>query len=135
LTEHINGSEYSNNWAITYISPFIIIQSISIFCYLQNLIIKEKNKNTLYIISKYVFGIYLIHMNPFIRTILIDNKYAFLSKITIWPFLVIIIAVLIFTGCLLFSVFLTNIEEYIYKIILAMCNSCIKIFKREKENV
>lgn len=92
------GSYFTNS-SKSYSNPFIIIQSIAYFCFFGTLNIKNNKKINR--IAALTFGVYLIHDNNFIRSILYDalliNKIAIKSyKIIIYIF---IAAIIIFIIC------------------------------------
>ena len=98
---------------LNYTSPLILIESIAYFLFFETLTIKNKFINK---ISKYMFGIYLIHENPFVY----DNLYNYLgltsiNNVTIKTILMIIIlSIIIFIVCLIIEIIRQLIFKFIY---------------------
>jgi surface polysaccharide O-acyltransferase-like enzyme len=99
---------------LNYTSPLILIESIVYFLFFETLTIKSKFINK---ISKYMFGIYLIHENPFVY----ENLYNYLgltsiTNVTIKTIImIIIISIIIFIICLIIEIIRQTIFKFIYK--------------------
>ena len=95
-------SNYLHNSFLSYCNPIVIIQTICYFLYFRTLDVKNRLVN---IISKFTFGVYLIHDNSFIRQFLykwinIDKgtmiySKSLLIKIILYGFIIYILCVII----------------------------------------
>ena len=98
---------------LNYTSPLILIESIVYFLFFETLTIKSKFINR---ISKYMFGIYLIHENPFVY----DNLYNYLGLTSITSvtiktiIMIIILSIIIFIVCLIIEAIRQAIFKFIY---------------------
>lgn len=104
---------------LSYTSPLILLESLSYFLFFETLAIKSKFINW---ISKYLFGVYLIHENPFVY----NNLYRWIgltdiSNLSVKTIIIIIIlSIIIFVCCLLIEI----VRQFIFKFIYNRKISC-----------
>ena len=90
------------DWILYYHSPLILLSSIFLFLFFKN---SSRNINGLSKIVPFIFGVYLIHENTFIRTLLWEQWIPVQDYLTN-PFINIIflgLSSLIFLSCLFIS--------------------------------
>lgn len=85
----------------SYLSPTVVIGATALFLFFINLSIKKGE--LLKIVAPCTFGVYLIHENPIIRTVLIEGG---MSRCSEMPFLsacgyMLLFALVVFAACLL----------------------------------
>lgn len=112
-------SNVFNYNSLNYSLPFVIIQSVVYFELFGTFHFKNKFINY---ISKYVFGVYLIHDNRIVRSNIYNflgiNKYFYTYKMLLYMFL---ITIFIFAGC----IFIDVLRDKIFKIVLKLKRSFI----------
>ncbi len=128
----IHTGEYAaNNVLISYISPLIILQSLSLFH--AALKINMQMPKLLYRISGGVFGVYVIHMHYMVVGPLINNRFAEYVKYNaiFMIFSIGITIIAIFTICLAISIFLTYLADWVWQIGGKIASNIRKYLKRE----
>lgn len=105
----INYSEY----LLSYISPTVVILSISFLALFATVNIEIKGKRGIVLFSSAAFGVYLIHTNQLVWNYIFHDAFTFIGKMApLKMFIAIpIIALLIFTA----GLFLEIIRIYIFK--------------------
>lgn len=107
------------NYLFHYNSPNVIIMAFCLFMVFYSFSFQSKSINTL---SKYVFGVYLIHDNKMIRRFLWSD-YVPLETIVEGPFIIIKILVsssIIFLACLFLSFIIELISNQLYEMIVKL---------------
>lgn len=99
-----------NNFYISFASPIIILQSVAYFLFFSTFDFKNNFINK---IAKYVFGIYLIHENVYVR----DSLYIYLGFTGIHDV----------TGNVLLLVLVTSVIIFVISLIIEMARQ--KVFK------
>ena len=98
---------------LSFGSPILIIESIAYFLLFASFDIKSKIVNQ---ISKYSFGVYLIHENIYVR----DNLYRYigLTKIRVitlkWVLLMILISIMIYVASTIIEMIRQMVFQFIY---------------------
>lgn len=102
--------------SLNYSFPLIIVQSVVYFELFGTLHLKNRFVNY---ISKYVFGVYLIHENNIVRSniykVLGMNKYFYNYKMILYMFL---ITLFIFVVCVFIDIFRNKIFKVLSRIVL-----------------
>ncbi len=114
-TKAILGEAKWGGYLVSYLSPFMIIQSISLMFIFKNInILNHKICKLISFISALSFSCYLIHKNPIIR-IFFKDKLVFINNYNLLISIVIIftIGVLTFIVCCLIDL----IRHYLFKVI------------------
>nr|WP_255565972.1 acyltransferase family protein [Desemzia sp. RIT 804] len=123
---YIYGTNHSTEFLLfkrisrlySYNSPLVLIIAYCIFQYFHNIKVKSSLINY---IAKYVFGIYLIHENQYVREILwrnlgiiedviSSNQYLFLLKILKF-------STLIFLSCWILSLIISKLYYALYELL------------------
>lgn len=100
--------------SLSYFSPLVIVQSLCYFEFFRNLKFKSKFVN---FISRYVFGVYLLHENVYIRGFIykflkIDVFYGTSFKHVLYCF---VCAIMIFLFCIFVDIFRKAIFDFFKK--------------------
>ena len=103
ITSKVLGNYYRINFFIEYQSPLMVAAAIFLFNAFRKVNIKDKGKAFIRIVAPTSFGVYLIHENPIIRSLVITDKFIpYLSKPVYFMIGLIILTVLIiYISCVL----------------------------------
>lgn len=109
------------DWMIDYHSPFVLLASVLLFLFFKETHFKKTWGNK---IVPFIFGIYLIHEHPLIRTLLWE-EWIPIHQIIQQPlmnFILLGLSTLIFIVCLLLSLPLHKLSKRIFEILLTKLN-------------
>lgn len=101
------------DWMIYYHSPFVLLATISLFLFFKETHFKKTWGSAL---IPFIFGIYLIHEHPLIRTLLWE-EWIPVYQISQYPLMNLIllgVSGLIFISCLLLSLPLHKLSTFIF---------------------
>lgn len=102
------------DWMINYHSPFVLIATVLLFLFFKETHFKRPWGSNL---IPFIFGIYLIHEHPLIRTLLWE-KWIPVHQISQHPLMNLIlfgISALIFIICLLISMLIHKLSKIIFE--------------------
>ena len=102
------------NLVVMYNSPFEVILAICYFLLFKKITITgEKIKKWIVCLSGSSFSVYLIHMQGYIKTEILENDFIWISGFSAWfiPVIVIGSALAIFTSCL----FIDKLRRFLFK--------------------
>ena len=119
----ISKGRYSANFMYNYYSFTVVLASIALFCFFKNLKINNKTINKLVtFLSPLTFGVYLIHENHYIRSLIWNNIPKIYNNLVIYLIYIIIAVITIYIVC-------SFVEFLIIKIINLLTS---KIFNSKK---
>ena len=122
ILDYLSGIFYS------YLSPFVLLISISLIKIFKDLRFGVKGQKLIKCIVPYSFGVYIIHEHYVIRNLLIKDNFIFLLKLNSFAllFAVPLISLGIFTVCIIIDMFrakifklfrVNKLAEFIEKVI------------------
>ena len=80
------AAEYGDLFS-RYISPFIVISSVSLFLFFKNLKLHKTSISLVKFFAPATFGVYIIHLEPLLKDMFITDRFSGLTKLP-EPFLI-----------------------------------------------
>lgn len=95
-------SPYKEDLLMMYTSPTMVLMGLMLMTIFLKLKVGKSTQSIVRFLTPAVFGVYIIHMHPIIKTNLLNNAFAALSSHQWWhiPFVVIGYALCIFVVCI-----------------------------------
>ncbi len=114
ITKMVFGREILVNVFVNYLSPFVVISSISLLLFFKKIQFSQVLCKILKFISPLSFAVYIIHEHPMIREHLISDKFARFASANILVILGVVFgaAIAIFTVCILIEYLRTLLFKY-----------------------
>ena len=130
LTQVLLGQPKYGVLFSAYISPFIVLSSVFLFLFFKDIKLNTMTVRLIGFFAPTTFGVYLIHMEPLIRTTLIDGRFRGLAE---WTALLMIGGVILSAfGIWIVCSLIDRLRILIFRLlrIPSLCEQAVKQLRR-----
>ncbi len=115
ITNKVLGYEAYDNILISYTSPLVVIMAVCMFLFFIKINFCEIFQKMLKFLSPLAFGVYLISEHPYLRQLIIENKFASLAEKNAFLMvgIVLLSALVIFVG----SIIVEWLRRLLFKVV------------------